>query len=131
MKIKKSNIMDKNTISNELNLSKDERTWGMLSHLSALLGYIIPFGNVIAPLIIWLSKKEQSKFIEDQSKEALNFQISITIYAVIAGILTLILIGIVILIAVGLFNIIYIIIAAIKANDGIKYRYPLCIRIIK
>ncbi|GAB6283234.1 MAG: DUF4870 domain-containing protein [Ignavibacterium sp.] len=123
--------MEENTFSNEMNLSKDDRTWGMISHISALLGYVIPLGNIIAPLIIWLSKKEQSNFIEDQSKEALNFQISIVIYAIIAGILSLILIGIFLLIAVGLFNLIYIIIAAIKANDGIKYRYPLCIRIIK
>ena len=67
-------------------MSKDEKMWGMFCHLSALAGYIgIPFGNIIGPLIIWMVKKEQFKFVDDQGKESLNFQITITIAAFIAG----------------------------------------------
>ena len=56
-------------------LSKDERTWGMLCHISTFCGLIIPFGNILAPLIIWLIKKEDLPFVQDQGKEVLNFQI--------------------------------------------------------
>jgi len=107
------------------------RNWAVLIHLSALLGFIIPFGNIIAPLVIWLIKKEESPFIDDQGKEAVNFQISMTIYAIISAILIVIIVGFVLLIAVGILEIIFIIIAAINASNGVKYRYPLSIRFIK
>lgn len=110
---------------------KEARTWAMLCHLGALAGYIIPFGHIIAPLVIWLIKKDESPLVDDQGKESLNFQISLTIYAVIAGLLTLVVIGFILLIALGIFDLIVVIIAAVKANDGEKYRYPLCIRFIK
>ncbi len=110
---------------------KQERTWAMLCHLGALAGYIIPFGNVIAPLIIWLVKKEESELVNDQGKESLNFQISMAIYFIGAFFLVFILIGFLLLPAVAIFNIVMIIIAAMKANSGERYRYPLCIRFIK
>ena len=110
--------------------SKDEKMWGMLCHLSALAGFVIPFGNIIAPLVIWILKKEEFPFVDDQGKEALNFQISITIYFVIGIILVFVAIGIVILPLIGLFALIMIIVASIKANDGVKYRYPLTIRLV-
>lgn len=110
---------------------KDARTWAMFCHLGALAGYIIPFGNIIAPLVIWLIKKDESPFVDDQGKESLNFQISITIYALVALVLTLIIIGFFLLLAVGIFALVMVIVAAVKANDGEKYRYPLCIRFIK
>jgi len=56
--------------------TKDDRTWAMLCHLSGLAGYVVPFGNIFGPLIIWLIKRDQSWFVDDQGKEALNFQIS-------------------------------------------------------
>ena len=111
-------------------LSQDERTWGMLCHLSALAGYIIPFGNIVGPLVVWLIKKDEMPFVEDQGKEALNFQISVTIYVIVSIVLVFVLIGIVLLIAVGIFSLVVLIIAAIKANQGEAYRYPLCIRFI-
>ncbi len=107
------------------------RNWAVLCHLSALIGFIIPFGNIIAPLVIWLIKKEESPFIDDQGKEAVNFQISMTIYAIISAILIFIIIGFVLLIAVGLLEIIFIIVAAVRASNGEKYRYPLSIHFIK
>ena len=111
-------------------LSKDERTWGMLCHISTFCGMIIPFGNVLAPLIIWLIKKETLPFVADQGKEVLNFQISMVIYMIIAGILCIILIGIPILIGIIIFDFITTIIATVNANDGKYYRYPITIHFI-
>ena len=115
----------------EITPSKDERTWAMLSHFSTLCMFIFPFGNILAPLIIWLIKKEEMSFVEDQAKEVLNFQISMTIYLLISGILCFILIGIPFVIGLGIFNVIITIIAGIKANDGISYRYPINLKLIK
>ena len=111
--------------------SKDANTWGMLCHLIAFAGFVIPFGNIIGPLVIWLIKKDQYEFVDDQGKESLNFQISMTIYFIISAILTVILIGVLLLIALAIFDIVVLIIATIKANGGEKYRYPLTIRLIK
>ena len=110
--------------------NKDEKMWAMLCHLSALAGFIIPFGNIIAPLIIWILKKEEFPLVDDQGKEALNFQISMTIYFIVGAILILVAIGIVILPILGIFALIMIVIASIKANDGEKYRYPFTIRLV-
>ena len=110
--------------------SKDERTWAMLCHFSAFAGLIFPFGNFLAPLIIWLIKKEEFPFVEDQGKEVLNFQISMTIYLIGSGILCFILIGIPMVIGFLIFDVIVTLIGAVKANDGFKYRYPFSIRFI-
>jgi uncharacterized Tic20 family protein len=110
---------------------KDARTWAMLCHIGAFAGYIIPFGHIIAPLIIWLIKKDASSFVDDQGKESLNFQISISIYVIIAALLTLVVIGVVLLIALVIFDMVMVIIAAIRSNSGERYRYPLCMRFIK
>ena len=111
--------------------SKDERTWAMLCHFSAFTGLIFPFGNFLAPLIIWLIKKEELPLVEDQGREVLNFQISMTIYFLISGILCIILIGIPIVIGLVIFCFIITIIAAISANDGKAYQYPMNLRLIK
>ena len=113
-------------------IPKPERTWAMFAHFSSLLGWIgIPFANIVAPLIMWQMKKEEMPFGSSQAKECLNFQISLTIYAIISAILCLVFIGILGLIALLVINVIFTIIAAIKSNDGIGYRYPLTIRLIK
>ncbi len=112
-------------------MEKEARTWAMAAHLSVLSGFFIPFGNLIAPLVIWLIKKDEFPFVNDQGKEALNFQITVTIAALISGVLTMICIGIPMLIAVGIASIVFPIIAGIKANDGIAYRYPYALRLIK
>lgn len=113
-------------------LTKDDRLWGMICHLSTFCAYIgIPFGNIIAPLIIWSLKKDQSQFVDYNGKEALNFQISITIYALFAVVLVFFFIGIPILLAIGAADVVFTIIAALKANNGEYYRYPMTIRFIK
>ena len=115
-------------------LSKDARKWAMFCHLAGLAG-LIPiapvFGSVIAPLIIWQIKKDNFPFVDEHGKEALNFQISILIYAIVSGLLIFACVGAFLLPAVMIFDIVFLIIAAIKANNGFHYRYPLCIRFIK
>jgi uncharacterized Tic20 family protein len=105
--------------------------WGMIVHLSALLGFIIPFGNVLGPLIIWLMKRELSPFVDTHGKEALNFSITVTIYAAISYLLLIVFIGALFLIALFLFWAVFLIMAAVKANEGSEFRYPLTFRFVK
>lgn len=115
----------------EIVQDKTIRNWGMFCHLSALLMLIgIPFAHILAPLIIWLLKKDEHPFINEQGKEALNFQISMTIYALISGVLVLIVIGIVLLIGLVILDIILVIIAALNASNGKTYHYPLSFKFI-
>lgn len=113
---------------------KDARTWGMMSHLSALLSAIMTgfLGGFIGPLIIWLIKKDSSEFVNDQGKEALNFQLTLLIGYVIAYGITLVSCGFLffVLFVPIILQIIFAIIAAIKANEGVYYRYPFNIRMI-
>ena len=124
-------MSEESTPAIETTPSKDERTWAMLCHFSTYIGFLFPFGNIIVPLIIWLSKREDLPLVEDQGREVLNFQISMTIYFIISGILCIILIGIPILIGLIIFDFIITIVAAISANDGKYYRYPINLRLIK
>lgn len=109
---------------------KDEKTWAMLCHLSTFAAFIFPFGNIIAPLIIWLIKKDEYPLVDDQGKEALNFQITMTVYFIASVILIFFVIGIPLLIGLGIFDLVITIVAAIKANEGEKFRYPLSIKFI-
>ena len=115
--------------------SKDERTWAMVAHLSAFSCYITGIGVILGPLIVWLAKRDGNPFVNDQAKEALNFQISIIIYAAAAVLLCFTIIGMIIgipvLAVLHVFQIVCMIIAAIKANDGIAFRYPLTLRLVK
>jgi uncharacterized Tic20 family protein len=103
----------------------DDKTMAMLSHL---LGIVLGF---VGPLIIWLIKKDQSPFVDDQGKESLNFQIMLVIGYVIGSVTSMICIGFLIIPAVWIFGIIFSIIAALKAKDGVAYRYPVNLRLIK
>lgn len=117
--------------------SAEERQWALFAHLSALVGFVVPFGNVIGPLVIWLIKKETMPFVDDQGKEALNFNITFAILGVALLILTVITFGIgaLLTLPVGLAAavawLVLTVIAAIKASEGVSYRYPLTLRLIK
>jgi uncharacterized Tic20 family protein len=107
-------------------------TWATFCHLGGLSLFIgIPFGNMIVPLVIWLIKKNELPFVDEQGKESLNFQISMTIYGIIAGLLCYVFIGFVLLPILLVANIVLVIIATVKTSRGEGYRYPLTIRIIK
>ncbi len=105
--------------------------WATLAHLSALAGFVIPFGNLVGPLVVWLIKREEMPFVDNQGKEALNFNISMTIYMMVALTLILVLIGIPLLIFLAIAWLVLVIIASVKANEGIAYRYPVTIRLIQ
>lgn len=111
-------------------INKDARMWAMLCHLSGLAGYAVPFGNIIAPLIIWLIKREEHPFIDHQGKEALNFQISFTVYILICVPLMFCLVGIPLAIGLGIAQIVLMIVAAVKSNNGEAYTYPLTFRLV-
>lgn len=111
--------------------STSVRTWCMLAHATALVGFLVPVaGHIVGPLIVWLAKRQDSAEIDAHGKESMNFQISMLIWNVIAGILCLVLIGIPILILLHILNIIFVIVASIQASEGKLYRYPLAVRLI-
>ena len=103
----------------------------MFAHLSALSGVVIPFGNIIGPLVVWQIKKDTLPFAADQGKEALNFNITMLIAAFIGFLLTFVLIGLVLLPLIGIAWLVFTILAGIKATDGVAYRYPFALRLLK
>ena len=112
--------------------SKDEQNWAMLCHLSALAGFLIPFGNLIGPLVVWLYKRGDMPQVEIHGKESLNFQITVTIAALISMATFFILIGFVLIAIVGIGALVLTIMASIKLSNGdMSYRYPFAIRLIK
>ncbi|MEZ4599782.1 MAG: DUF4870 domain-containing protein [Syntrophotaleaceae bacterium] len=108
-----------------------ESNWATLCHISGLAGYFIPFGNVLAPLAIWLFLKERYPLVDRHGKESLNFQISISIYALAASALIFIIVGLPILLLLAVFNFVMILIGAVKCRNGEDYRYPLNLRLLK
>jgi uncharacterized Tic20 family protein len=110
----------------------EERQWAMFAHLSALIGLVTAgWACFLGPLIIWLVKKETMPFVDDQAKEALNFNITIMIAGAICWVLMFVLIGFLLVVALAIVWIVFTIIAAIKANEGVAYRYPFALRLIK
>jgi uncharacterized protein len=110
---------------------REERQWAMLCHLSAMLMYATVIGGFIAPLVIWLLKRDEMPFVADQGRETLNFQITTLLALIVGACLAIVLIGFVIIGVVLLFHFIVTIIAAVKSSEGILYRYPLCWRVIR
>ena len=112
--------------------SSDVRMWNVLCHATALAGFFVPWaGHILGPLIVWLAKRGDSPEIDENGKESLNFQISMLIYNIIAGVLCLVLIGFVLLAILHILNLVLVIVASIQANEGKLYRYPFTIRLIK
>lgn len=122
--------------------SAEEKQWALFAHLSAILGGILTghmfgWGCFVGPLIIWLVKKDTMPFVNDQGKEALNFNITLAIVGFALLVLSIITFGIGLLIAIpagiviGIGWLVFVVIAAIKASEGVAYRYPVSIRLIK
>lgn len=121
-------------------LSKDDKTMGMLCHLLALCVFTsIPAAHVLGPLILWLVKKDEIPFVDDQGKESLNFQITATIIGIVAGVVMFLLaltgIGVCLAIPLGIGLgvawLVFVILATIKSSAGEYYRYPINFRFIK
>ena len=134
-------MSDDNEINNEmmndnketlplLSTDPNERMWAMFCHLGTLATWF-PFANVIIPMTIWLVKKETSPLVNDQGKEALNFQITILVGYAICVPLCFVLIGIPAIFALFLYHVVFSIVAAIKSNEGLAYRYPYTFRLIE
>ena len=112
-------------------LTPQDRQWGMLAHLLTLLGYFVPFGNFISPLVIWLAKRDESAFAADQAKESLNFQITVLILRLVCLVLVCCLVGILLFIPLEIAQLVLVIVASMQANDGKRYRYPFTLRLIQ
>jgi len=117
---------------------QEVRTWNMLSHLSALAGFVFPFGNVLGPLLVWQIKKNEIPSVEQHGKEALNFQLTAMIIlvaaSIVAFILTFVVIGVLLIpliILAGLAAIGLSVYAGIQANNGVEFRYPINFNLIK
>ncbi|PBQ10921.1 orotate phosphoribosyltransferase [Pseudomonas congelans] len=111
--------------------SREVCQWAMFCHLSALIGLVFPFGNLLAPLIFWQMKRESDPFIDSQGKEALNFQITAAIAGLVCIMLMFVVIGVALFMLVCLGAFILTVIAGVKANNGLNYRYPFTLRFIK
>jgi uncharacterized protein len=114
------------------------RMWAMWCHLSALAGYIVPLGNILGPVLVWQMKKDEFPIVNEHGREAVNFQISLLLYLLGGGIAAFIgsffCLGILLIPALGalaLAGMVFSIIAGVKANDGVFYKYPMNLRLIK
>jgi uncharacterized Tic20 family protein len=116
----------------KIEIPREARQWAMICHIIALVGLLANgIGFLLGPLIVWLLKREEHPFIDEQGKEAVNFQITMFIAAFISALLIFVIVGIFLLIVIGLLMTILPIVGAIKANDGGHFRYPFAIRFIK
>jgi uncharacterized Tic20 family protein len=106
-------------------VTQDEKTLGIIMHVLCLVGF-----PILGPLIVWLIKKDQSSYLDQQGRELLNFQISYLLYALASGVLCLVLIGIPLLFAVGIATLVLTIIGVVSASEGKVYRFPLTIRLL-
>lgn len=113
-------------------IPKDQRDWALIAHLSALAGYVFSIGalNFAGPLIVWLLKREEMPFVDDQGKESLNFQITVLLLLIISVPLCFVIIGFVLLPIFWIFGFIFTIIGGLKAQEGKTYRYPFTMRLI-
>ena len=99
--------------------------------LLGFAGFVFPLGNVLAPLILWLIKRSDSPYLDRAGKEAINFQISYTIYAVVAGLLCLVLIGLLLFPILFVAWVVLMVVAAVKTSNGEEYKYPFTIRLLQ
>lgn len=111
--------------------STTERELGMLTHLLSFAGMAIPFGSIMGPLVIWLMKKDESDFLDQTGRMVLNYQISYVIWTIAAVLLCIFLIGIPILFVLPFLNVVFTIIGAVKARDGIVWNYPMTIQFLR
>ncbi|WP_041422408.1 DUF4870 domain-containing protein [Shewanella sediminis] len=104
---------------------------GIVVHVASFAGYIIPFGSVLGPLIVWLMQRDEIQFVDECGRNCLNFKISMMIYVMISVVLMFVGIGFILVGFLAVFDIVVTIIAAMKASEGICYKYPMTIKFIK
>jgi uncharacterized Tic20 family protein len=119
-------------LGQENRVTDRERTFATWMHLSGLCSYIgIPVGHILVPLVLWLLKRNESAFLDQQGREILNFQLTITFYLIFSYLLVYLLIGFLMIAIVVLLHIVATIVAAVKTYEGQIFRYPVTIRVIK
>ena len=112
--------------------TENERTWGMLAHLAGFGGLVMPLiGNVVLPLLIWHSWRDRSAFVGEQALESLNFNISVSLGALVCGALVVVFVGLLLGTALFVAWLALTLIAAIKASEGVNYHYPFSLRLVK
>ena len=109
---------------------REIRQWCMFIHLSLLAGFVIPFAGIVLPIVLWQIKKDEDPSIDVHGRIAINGMISFLIYLVAAGALAFVMVGILLLPLVGLAAIAMPIIGAVKANNGVPWRYPLTFQFV-
>lgn len=109
----------------------EQKQTGMFLHLSQLLNFVVPFGGVVAPVLIWQLKKDEIPALDAHGKMVANWMISSLIYGIVSLILCIVLIGILGLLALAVTSIVFPIIGAVKANNGEHWEYPLTIKFLK
>ena len=112
-------------------VDQEIRNTAVAAHLSTFAGLVVPFGSVIVPLAVWLTRRDRDPFIDQAGREALNFGISIAIYGSVLLVATLMLVGIPLLIAGVIAWVVLASLAAAKASQGQAYRYPLTMRLVR
>jgi uncharacterized Tic20 family protein len=111
-------------------VDQKERIAGVFMHVLAFAFFVFPLGNIFGPLVLWLLKRKTSMYLDENGKESLNFQISMTLYGIAAGILGIFGVGLPILAVIVLADGILVVVAAVQAHKGDLYRYPLTMRFI-
>lgn len=127
-----------NTELTSHNPDANQRNVALACHLLGFIGFVFPFGHILGPLVLWLVKRDGQPFIDDHGKEALNFQISFTLWFTLGGVIAVLLIWTVVvpvLIGIGMFVLalvwlVTLITAAVRASNGETYRYPFTLRLV-
>ena len=110
---------------------RESRQWSMFLHLSVLTGFIVPLAGLVAPIVIWQMKKDDSPKLDMHGKIVVNWVLSMILYMIVSVVLSFVVIGLPMLLALVVLNIVFPIIGGIKANNGETWRYPLSIRFMK
>lgn len=111
-------------------VTKSDKDFGLLVYASSFIGYLVPLGSILGPLIIWLMKREESAFVDQCGRSCVNFKLSLLIYLIISGVLVLVGIGFILLILLAILDLVCTVLAIIKASEGKVYHYPLTIKFI-
>ncbi len=112
-------------------LSQDEKNMGIVVHVASFAGYLIPFGSILGPLIVWLMKRDEIPFVDECGRNCLNFKISMMIWVMVSFVLMFVGIGFILIGLLAIVDIVLTIIAAMKASEGVSYKYPLSIQFLK
>ena len=111
-------------------LSDEEQTWGVLAHAGGFAGLAVPFGNVVAPLVVWLAKRDENRFVDENGVRALNFQLTWSIILLASALSVLVAVGVVLFPLAMLAWLILTVLGTVKASEGEVYDYPLTIHFV-